>query len=263
MADLVVRPPTAPLRGLVPLPGDKSIAHRAFLLAGLATGESRVGIRAPGEDVLRTLEAMRAMGATVAEERGAYRVGGVGLNGLVAPAAPIDCGNSGTTMRLLTGVLAAQRFAATLTGDASLSGRPMARVVGPLRKRGATLAGETTLRAIDEVPIACALAAVASGVTEIADAAELRVKESDRIASLAAGFRAMGSEVTEYEDGFTLTARPLHGAVLDPAHDHRLAMAFAIAATRADRPVTILGAEAAAVSYPNFMETLALVTQEA
>jgi 3-phosphoshikimate 1-carboxyvinyltransferase len=93
-------------------------------------------------------------------------------------------------------------------------------------------------------------------------AGELRVKESDRISALAAGFRALGSEVVEFEDGFTLTARPLHGAIVDPVHDHRLAMAFAIAATRADRPVTIIGAEAAAVSYPDFMATLAQVTGE-
>ena len=93
-------------------------------------------------------------------------------------------------------------------------------------------------------------------------ARELRVKESDRISALAAGFRAMGSAIEEYDDGFTLTARPLHGAAVDAAHDHRLAMAFAIAATGADGAVEIRGADAAAVSYPTFFDTLAELTRD-
>jgi 3-phosphoshikimate 1-carboxyvinyltransferase len=91
---------------------------------------------------------------------------------------------------------------------------------------------------------------------EVRGASELRVKESDRITSLAEGLRAMGSRVDEFEDGFRVTARPLHSATVDCADDHRLVMAFAIAATRASGPVTIDDASPAAISYPEFIETL-------
>jgi 3-phosphoshikimate 1-carboxyvinyltransferase len=151
MADLVVTPSRTPLAGTVPLPCDKSIGHRAFLLAALADGASSVRVRHPGEDVLSTLAAMRAMGAEVVVEGDTHRITGRGLDGLRAPAAPIDCGNSGTTMRLLTGVLAAQRFEATLVGDASLSSRPMARVAKPLRMRGARIEGKIDPRRVGEI----------------------------------------------------------------------------------------------------------------
>jgi 3-phosphoshikimate 1-carboxyvinyltransferase len=91
-------------------------------------------------------------------------------------------------------------------------------------------------------------------------AAELRVKESDRISALAAGFRAMGSAVEEFDDGFTLEARPLTGGSVDAAGDHRLAMAFAVAATRAAAPTIILGASSVDVSYPGFFDELARLT---
>jgi 3-phosphoshikimate 1-carboxyvinyltransferase len=140
--DLLIHPATAPLTGSVPVPGDKSIAHRAILLAGIATGRSRIAGGALGEDNVSTLGALRAMGVRAAETDGEITIDGVGLHGLTAPAAPIDCGNSGTTMRLLCGVLAGQRFRAELTGDASLSRRPMARVANPLRLRGARIEGK-------------------------------------------------------------------------------------------------------------------------
>ena len=96
---------------------------------------------------------------------------------------------------------------------------------------------------------------------EVRGAAELRVKESDRISALALGFRAMGADITEYPDGFRIEARPLHGdATVDAAGDHRLAMAFAIAATRASQPVKLEGFSAAAVSYPEFFETFGRLT---
>ena len=115
---------------------------------------------------------------------------------------------------------------------------------------------------IDEIPALAALAAmmpVGHSLT-VRGARELRVKESDRIFSLAAGFRAMGSQVEEFDDGFRLIARPLRAAEVDAVGDHRLAMAFAIAATRAAGPVTILEASAVDVSYPGFFETLAALT---
>jgi 3-phosphoshikimate 1-carboxyvinyltransferase len=118
---------------------------------------------------------------------------------------------------------------------------------------------------IDEIPALAALAAMmpAGRTFEVRGARELRVKESDRISALAAGFRAMGSEIEEFDDGFRLRARPLHAAVVDSEGDHRLAMAFAIAATRASDPVKLEGFSAAAVSYPEFFETLGRLTSGA
>ncbi|MBK8255083.1 MAG: 3-phosphoshikimate 1-carboxyvinyltransferase [Polyangiaceae bacterium] len=133
---------TGPLSGSVPLPADKSITHRALLLAAIADGESRIGASLLGADNLSTAGALRAMGVHIDEQSGAVTVRGNGLFGLRAPAGPIDCGNSGTTMRLLCGILAAQRFFVTLTGDASLSSRPMERVLKPLRLRGARAEGK-------------------------------------------------------------------------------------------------------------------------
>ncbi len=142
MPDLVIQPARGPLSGSVPVPGDKSIAHRAILLAGLASGRSQVSGGALGEDNHATLGALRAMGVRASEVDGALVIEGVGTGGLRAPEGPLDCGNSGTTMRLLAGVLAAQRFASELIGDASLTRRPMARVAAPLRLRGARIEGK-------------------------------------------------------------------------------------------------------------------------
>jgi len=116
---------------------------------------------------------------------------------------------------------------------------------------------------IDEIPALAALAAMmpAGRAFTVRGAGELRVKESDRISSLADGFRAMGAGVEEYDDGFTLEARPLGGGVVDAAGDHRLAMAFAIAATRASSPTTITGASSVDVSYPGFFDELARLTR--
>jgi 3-phosphoshikimate 1-carboxyvinyltransferase len=168
VTDLIVYPASKPLFGRVPVPGDKSIVHRAILLAGLASGTSRIRGGTLGEDNLSTLAALAAMGvrssaptsgeatasASAADEgAGAAEIviEGVGLNGLKAPDGPIDCGNSGTTMRLLAGVLAAQRFAARLIGDESLSRRPMERVARPLRLRGAHIEGRLHPRKVGEI----------------------------------------------------------------------------------------------------------------
>jgi 3-phosphoshikimate 1-carboxyvinyltransferase len=150
--DLIVHPAAKPLHGSVPVPGDKSIAHRAILLAGIASGTSRITGGALGEDNIATLAALRAMGVTAAaSDKGELTIEGVGLSGLRAPEGPIDCGNSGTTMRLLIGVLAAQRFAVRLIGDASLSRRPMERVAKPLRLRGARIEGRPDPRRAFEI----------------------------------------------------------------------------------------------------------------
>ncbi len=146
MADLVVSPAQTPLLGSVPVPGDKSIAHRALMLAAITSGVTHVEGGALGGDNRSTLAALHALGVR-SEARGeaSFAIHGVGLDGLSAPTEPIDCGNSGTTMRLLAGLLAAQRFATTLTGDASLSKRPMERIAKPLRLRGARIEGKLDL----------------------------------------------------------------------------------------------------------------------
>jgi 3-phosphoshikimate 1-carboxyvinyltransferase len=140
MTRLSVRPARSPLSGSVPVPSDKSISHRALILAALAGGVSELRGFSYGEDNVATQRAFQRMGVQIDDDAfGLLRVNGVGLDGLVAPDGPIDCCNSGTTMRLLSGVLAGQHFPATLTGDASLVRRPMNRIVQPLRLRGARI----------------------------------------------------------------------------------------------------------------------------
>jgi 3-phosphoshikimate 1-carboxyvinyltransferase len=141
MTDLVVHPCTQPLVGSVPVPSDKSIAHRALLLGALCNGKSRIRGPLLGEDNRSTRAALGAMGVSFTDDRPNVLVSGVGLFGLRAPAHDLDCGNSGTTMRLLCGVLASQPFASALVGDASLTKRPMMRIVSPLRARGARITG--------------------------------------------------------------------------------------------------------------------------
>jgi 3-phosphoshikimate 1-carboxyvinyltransferase len=126
----------ARLRGDLAPPGDKSVAHRAVLLAALSSGACELRDLPTGDDVRRTLEAVAALGVRVEPMSHGVRVHGVGLRGLHPSRAPLDCGNSGTTMRLLAGILAAQPFASVLVGDASLSRRPMRRVASPLRAMG-------------------------------------------------------------------------------------------------------------------------------
>ncbi|MFO0709232.1 MAG: 3-phosphoshikimate 1-carboxyvinyltransferase [Sandaracinus sp.] len=133
--------PSGPLRGAVSVPGDKSIGHRALLFAGLAEGRSRLRNLSGGLDNRATRAALEAMGVRFAEREDVLEVEGVGLDGLRMPRASLDCGNSGTTMRLLAGVVSAQRFGVRLVGDESLSSRPMRRIVEPLRARGAHIAG--------------------------------------------------------------------------------------------------------------------------
>jgi 3-phosphoshikimate 1-carboxyvinyltransferase len=129
-----------PLRGSVRVPGDKSISHRALILAALATGRSRIAGLSSGGDVASTAAALRAMGARIsAAADGSVEVDGVGVGGLLQPAAALDMGNSGTSARLLIGLVATHKIAATFVGDASLSRRPMERVAGPLRRSGAEI----------------------------------------------------------------------------------------------------------------------------
>lgn len=407
------------------MPGDKAISHRYAIIAALADGETQLTNYAPGGDCHSTLACLRGLGVDVTERAGRIIVQGRGLGRLGSPAAPLDAVNSGTTMRFLAGVLAAHPFVSRLTGDASLSRRPMRRVIEPLEAMGARIesldgrppltvhgaalrgityrtpvpsaqvksavilaglhaSGSTTvvepaqtrdhtehaLRAfgatvtvgpqgitvaggqrltgrplaipgdfssaafwmvaaaalpgsrveldevglnptrtalvdvlrrfgarvtvaetsadageprgtivvegdrtgtldiapgevpglIDELPAIAALAAHGGEVC-VRGAEELRVKESDRIAALVAGFRSLGIAADERRDGFVVGGRAsASGAASDnPADargDHRMAMAFAIAALAGRAPARIAGAEAVAVSYPSFFETL-------
>jgi 3-phosphoshikimate 1-carboxyvinyltransferase len=427
-AETTVVVPAARARGRVQVPGDKSISHRYALLGALADGETAIEGYSPGADCAATLACLRALGVIIRSTGpAAFRIQGRGLRGLTASAHPLDCANSGTSMRLLAGVLAAHPFQSTLTGDASLSRRPMRRVIEPLTRMGARIVsadgrppltidggdlepvthapevpsaqvksavllaglqtrGRTTvnepaptrdhteralatfgvnvdrdgravsvdggqrLRAqavrvpgdissaafwaalaggrpgsevtienvglnpsraglldvlrragvaveaaldaetagepvgtvrlaygaprsftiapdevpgvIDEIPALAALAALMphGSTMSVRGAGELRVKESDRISSLARGFRALGAHVEEYDDGFTIEARPLTGGPVDSDGDHRLAMAFAIAATGAGSPTKISGAAAVDVSYPGFFHELDRLT---
>ncbi len=421
--------PTTGAQGRVRVPGDKSISHRYAMLAAIADGESTISGFSPGADCAATLACLRGLG--VAMQRPAEAtivIAGRGVGGLRVPSAPLDALNSGTTMRLLSGIVAGHPFRTMITGDASLQRRPMRRIIEPLVRMGARIeaeggrppltidggslhgiihephvpsaqvksgvllaglhaAGRTRvvemiptrdhteraleafgvtvvrdqsgieleggqrLRAqrltvpgdisgaafwaslaggtpgssieidgvglnlsrisvldvyrragvqvevseahesagervgavrflfgasesfsveswevplvIDEIPALAALAAMMppGHAFTVRGAGELRVKESDRISALAAGFRAMGSHVEEYEDGFTLESRPLTGGAVDAAGDHRLAMSFAIAATRAQAPTTISGALSVDVSYPGFFDELARLTR--
>jgi len=129
---------SGPLRGTIRVPGDKSISHRSLMLGALAVGKTTIRGLLEGEDVLATAAAMRAMGATIERsDDGIWTVQGVGVGGLLQPAQALDMGNSGTSTRLLMGVIASHGITASFTGDASLSGRPMGRVIEPLSQMGA------------------------------------------------------------------------------------------------------------------------------
>ena len=130
--------PSGPLRGTLKVPGDKSISHRALMLSALAVGTSNISGLLEGEDVLATAAAMRAMGAHIERNgEGIWTVHGVGVGGLMQPSGALDMGNSGTSTRLLMGLVASHRLTATFIGDASLSKRPMGRVIDPLSQMGA------------------------------------------------------------------------------------------------------------------------------
>ena len=421
--------PARNIMGSLRLPGDKSISHRYGMLAAFAEGTSRFTNFSTGADCASTLRCMQALGAKVNRaDDGAVEVTGVA--GRVTPSAdPLDCGNSGSTMRMISGLLSPQEGRFTLIGDESLSRRPMERVRKPLTAMGAKIAltdghapvtiegarlhaidyttpvpsaqvktcvllaglqteGTTTVREavrtrdhselalrafgaeltrtidsisihgpqklhaietavpgdmssaaffmcaaslfpgsglvldslglnptraalldvltalgvniavlnleeknaelvgsvqisampeglrsttvsgalaaqlIDELPVLAAIGPYTSGGIRIRDAKELRVKESDRIALVAKNLRAMGAEVIEFEDGLDVPGgQTLHGATIDSGGDHRIAMAFSVAALRAEGDTLIRGAESAAISFPEFFDLLDLVAE--
>ncbi len=156
---------SGPLSGVAAVPGDKSISHRALIFGAMAVGETRITGLLEGQDVLDTAAAMRAFGATVTRlGEGAWTVNGVGVGGFSEPADVIDCGNSGTGVRLIMGTMATTPITATFTGDASLRKRPMGRVTDPLALFGARAYGRkggrlpmTVVGAADPVPVRYAL----------------------------------------------------------------------------------------------------------
>ena len=219
MASLTITP-GRPLRGTVAVPGDKSITHRAIILSALGDGATTISGYCRGEDCLNTMRAFRALGVRVDETDHHLVVHGKGMWGLTEPDSPIDCGNSGTGIRLLAGVLAGQDFFTVLTGDASIRKRPMGRVVKPLRQMGASITGRkggelaplavtgTKLRAINyQSP-------VASG----------QIKSALLLAAL-------------YADGATVFSEP--GASRD--HTERLFQHFGIPFKREGLSLTIEG----------------------
>jgi len=427
----LVSQPGKALAGSVQIPGDKSISHRALMFAALAVGESRITGLLEGEDVMATAEAMRAMGATIVREgEGSWRVHGVGVGGLMEPDNIINMGNSGTSTRLLMGLLSTHDITAVMTGDASLRSRPMSRVTGPLsetgaeftardgkylpvtikgtdmplpldytppmasaqvksavllaglntpgitrvrekiatrdhsermlqamgadiktgdiagervislvgqpelkpiilevpgdisssafllvaasivpgsdvilknvgtnplrtgildallamgadiqvmnkrelggepvadlRVRGTQLKGVTELSVdpsimIDEFPVLFCAAATAEGISRFTGLEELRVKESDRLSAMAAGLKANGVELTEFDDGMEITGmagKVPGGGTVETFLDHRIAMSFAVLGQMAEAPVIIDDASPIQTSFPTFIELL-------
>ncbi len=239
-----------PLRGRVRIPGDKGISHRALIAAALADGVSTITHLGPGDDVVRTRDAFVALGVDVKVEADALTVTGRGIDAMKAPASDIDCGNSGTTMRMLAGLLVGRPFPSVLTGDASLSQRPMQRVIAPLRALGAgidgsgdpsrdgsvaplSIRGESLVGtrvelevASGQVKTALVLAGLqASGTTEIVEPAASR-DHTERL------FTALGAPIERIDDRTTrVSVGTLRPFTIDVPGDPSSAAFFVVAAT--------------------------------
>ena len=415
--------PAKAISGSLSLPGDKSISHRYALIGAIAEGDTSIANYSTGADCHSTLGCVRALGIEVEGAGTEFVIRGKGLDGLRAPAGDLDAGNSGSTIRMLSGILAGQPFASRIFGDESLSRRPMQRVMKPLAQMGAridardgqfpplrieggslraidytlpvpsaqvktcvlfaglyadgsttvtepirsrdhteialrefgadiaverrkitiagrprlegrelvvpsdlssaafflvaallvpgshlsihgvglnptrsalldflvgmgarirvpnlesqngeligdleveyselqggTIDGGLTAALIDEIPVLAVLGAATEEGLTVRDAGELRIKETDRIHTVVENLRLMGVEAEELPDGMMIPGRQkLHAAELDSFGDHRIAMAFAVAALRADGESVIEGADAASVSFPEFWDTL-------
>jgi 3-phosphoshikimate 1-carboxyvinyltransferase len=426
--------PARRIAGTGLVPGDKSISHRAALIAALANGDSRLSNFSTSGDCASTVSCLSALGVSIKHDKDAVLIRGVSDTGFNASSEPLDCGNSGSTMRMLAGILSAQSFPSTLTGDQSLLTRPMNRIIEPLELMGARIRsnggcaplvieggtnlrgirytlpvasaqvktcvllaglcgdghtevtdpsaitrdhterllklfgapietrrdgpgqttsiaggakfqgrafsipgdfsaaaylivaaallpesdliikglglnptrtqlpatlrsfgadieiieqeesyepvgsvrvsgrellrsshqidGEITAALIDELPLLAVMGSQLPGGLVIRDAAELRVKESDRIAATVVNLRAMGADVEEYDDGLAVNGRTrLKGARIDPLGDHRIAMAFSVAALLAEGESEILDPDCVNVSFPDFFDVLDSVVE--
>lgn len=240
----------------VTVPGDKSISHRALMLGSIATGRTDISGFLAGEDCLATLAAMRSLGVTIRQSSATeISVDGVGLHGLQSPIAAIDLGNSGTAMRLMAGLMSGQTFDSVLTGDASLTSRPMERIVIPLTQMGAnidghdgkpplTIRGTQTLRGIDyELPMASAqvksailLAGMyATGTTCVTEPAVTR-DHTERMLS------AMGATVKNDSGKISIKGgQPLRGCQVRVPADLSSASFVMLAALLADRADVLIG----------------------
>jgi len=219
MSSLTITP-AGPLRGTITVPGDKSITHRAIILSALAEGDSTIAAYCRGEDCLNTMRAFRAMGIQIDEGPDTLRVRGKGLWGLTEPAVPLDCGNSGTGIRLLAGLLAGQDFFAVLTGDDSVRRRPMGRIVKPLREMGATIAG----RKGGELAPLAVIGSRLHGITYQSPVASAQIKSALLLAGL-------------YADGVTCIGEPRRSR----DHTERLFRYFGIPLQEDGSSVSIQG----------------------
>jgi 3-phosphoshikimate 1-carboxyvinyltransferase len=182
--------PAGPLKGVITVPGDKSITHRAIMLSALANGETTITGYCPGEDCLNTIRAFRAMGIHIEERAASLHVYGKGQWGLTEPDGPLDCGNSGTGIRLLAGLLAGQDFFTVLSGDDSIRRRPMGRVVKPIRTMGASITGR---KGGEFAPLAVTGSRL-RGIAYVSPVASAQVKSALLLAALYAEGRTRLTE---------------------------------------------------------------------
>jgi 3-phosphoshikimate 1-carboxyvinyltransferase len=210
-----------PLRGHLRVPGEKGMSHRALIFGSIAHGPTTLTGLAPGEDVGRTVAALRALGVAISEADATVRIDASGVGSLREPDDPIDCGNSGTTLRMLAGLVAGREFLTILTGDLSLRRRPMARIIDPLRAMGARVDGAEDARApltirgapltgrrlvlaqaSGQVKTALVLAGLqAEGVTEIVEPAPSRDHTERMLASLGAPVERIGDRTLQVRRG--------------------------------------------------------------
>ncbi|MGB7758099.1 MAG: 3-phosphoshikimate 1-carboxyvinyltransferase [Salinisphaera sp.] len=214
--------PGGTLSGQLRVPGDKSMSHRAIMFASLANGSSRISGFLESADCLATLNAFGAMGVTHALDQGTRVIKGMGLNGLRAPAAALDLGNSGTSMRLLSGIMAGQAFDSVLTGDVSLSRRPMKRVIDPLREMGAKIKG----RDGDHAPLSITGGVQLAAIDYTPPVASAQIKSCVLLAGL-------------YAEGTTRVHEP--GISRD--HTERMLSAFGVDVERDGDTVAVAGGQ--------------------
>ena len=212
--------PATTLQGEISVPGDKSISHRSIMLGSIARGVTTVRGFLRGEDNISTLDAFRAMGVGVEDDGETLRIKGAGLHGLSEPADILDCGNSGTSMRLITGLLAGQRFFSVLTGDQYLRKRPMGRVIEPLGRMGASIFGRS---GGDKAPLAI-VGRELTGISHTSKVASAQVKSALMLAGL-------------YADGTTTVTEP-H---LSRDHSERMFRYFGADVETSDNTVTVRG----------------------
>ena len=237
--------PAASVRGEITVPGDKSISHRSIMLGSIARGVTTVRGFLRGGDNFSTLNAFRAMGVAVDDDGDILRIQGKGLHGLEEPSDILDCGNSGTSMRLMTGLLAGQRFFSILTGDRYLRNRPMRRVIEPLGRMGATILGRA---GGDRAPLAIAGKELA-GIDYTSPVASAQIKSALMLAGLYAGgtttitephlsrdhsermFRFFGADVETFPTGVRVRGgRELEGQDIRVPGDISSAAFFMVAA---------------------------------